>query len=343
MSANIIVGKVLKRFTTKSDSCKKAAASHRWEAERLLQAETARVVTQTVSQVNARGNRFENNFAGEFDEIQLIYLCRILSRIATSLGGATRSLASWSSRRNRRDCASLGTMLIFELESHVEGEGFEPTRDYFRGAQNLQLKNTVNTTIHTKSIKINYLLWYQSLDVYQIEKDSWLPRSQKFKTERWHIEGQWQSLESEIARPKSDAQKLKKSGRNPIDRRFKFPREHWIHSTGKRFDRWYGSVTKTGRRSGTFWKTEDQQSWIVDCASEREHWNEREDDGQHHFGSDWMWSTCKQTLAAHSGSSGQHQLCSFDVTTFCQTRAWFSAQMLRCHFVVVEVVTVALR
>ena len=135
---------------------------------------------------------------------------QILSRIATSLGGATRSLASWSSRRNRRDCASVGMMPIFEFESHFEGEGFEPTREYFRGAQNLQLKNTVNTTIHTKSIKINYLLWYQALDVYKIEKDCWHAGSQKLKTERWHIKGQRQSLESEIARPKSDAQKLKK-------------------------------------------------------------------------------------------------------------------------------------
>ena len=274
MPANIIVGKVLKRFTTKSDSCKKAAASHRWEAERLLKAETARVVMQTVSQVNARGNRFENNFAGEFDEIQLIYLCRILSRIATSTWGATRRLASWS-RRNRRDCASVGMRLIFELESHVEGEGFEQTRDYFRWAQNLQLKNTVNTTIHTKSIKINYLLWYQALDGYKIEKDCWHAGSQKLKTERWHVNGQRQSrkwnCETEVGCSKIE----KRSGRNPIDRRFKFPREHWIHSTGKRFDRGYDSVTKTGRRRkkrsagsacfGTFWKTGDQQSWIVDC------------------------------------------------------------------------------
>ena len=51
-----------------------AAAGHRREAEGLLQAETAGVATQTLSHMNARYYRLENNFAAEFDERQRISL-----------------------------------------------------------------------------------------------------------------------------------------------------------------------------------------------------------------------------------------------------------------------------
>ena len=77
---------------TKDD--REAAASHRWETERLLQTETARVATQTISLLNARLHGIEDNVGAEFDERQRIYLHFFFSRISTDTSSAAQSLDS---------------------------------------------------------------------------------------------------------------------------------------------------------------------------------------------------------------------------------------------------------
>ena len=72
---NILVVKVLMQLIHHQErQFEEAAASHRWEAERLQNNDTARVATQTISHMNGRFHRLENNVAAELDERQRIYL-----------------------------------------------------------------------------------------------------------------------------------------------------------------------------------------------------------------------------------------------------------------------------
>ena len=139
-AANVIVVMVLVHFTTKNHSMKRPLpASHRWEANRPVQAETAKVATQTLSQMNARFHRLENNVGAVFDGRPKL-LSRILSRISTSTRSTTRNPDSRSEETYRRDSCSLNTTSALEFESHfdvaAQREGFQQTRDYLQRSLN---------------------------------------------------------------------------------------------------------------------------------------------------------------------------------------------------------------
>ena len=113
------------------------AAASQWWADRLLQAETARVATQTISQMNARFFWLENNVSAEFDERQRIYIHEISVESAQAFEAQREVSAHEAAEENwRRDIMSLGLMRALEVESvsevAVQREGLERTRDYLQ-------------------------------------------------------------------------------------------------------------------------------------------------------------------------------------------------------------------
>ena len=110
-----------------------AAASHRWEAERLLQTDTARVATQTSSHMDANLHRFESNVAAELDEWQRINIHEFSVKSAQALEAQREVLTHEAAEEShRRDVLSLGVMQTLEFGLHSEAsaqrERFEQTR-----------------------------------------------------------------------------------------------------------------------------------------------------------------------------------------------------------------------
>ena len=109
------------------------------EAERLLEAETTRVATQTLTQTNARFCRLANNVAAEFDERQRIYFHEfsVVSCIEAQREVLTHDAAE---EIHRTDGVSEGMMRTKEFESHSEvsaqRKGFEMSRDYHQKSPN---------------------------------------------------------------------------------------------------------------------------------------------------------------------------------------------------------------
>ena len=88
-----------------------AAASHRREAEILLQAVTARVATQA-------------NVAAQFDERQRIYLHELSVESAHALEAQRDVLSHEAAEEfHGRDSISVGVMRTLEFESHSDVEG----------------------------------------------------------------------------------------------------------------------------------------------------------------------------------------------------------------------------
>ena len=153
-----------------------AAAGHRWEVERLRQAETAGVPTQTISQMNARLCRLQSNVATDFDEDnEFIFTNSVESAQALE---AQREVLSHEAAEDihRRDGKSLGVMRALEFESHSgvvgQREGFEQTRDYLQRSLNASKEEYPKYYKFLKSIKTKDTPLYPASDVYTIEKDS---------------------------------------------------------------------------------------------------------------------------------------------------------------------------
>ena len=107
-----------------------AAASHRWEAERLRQTETATVSMQTISEINGFSFRLETNGAAKFDVRQRIYLFEFSVESAQALEAQREVLTREAAEEmNRRDSTSLGMMQTLEFDLQCEAsarrEGFE--------------------------------------------------------------------------------------------------------------------------------------------------------------------------------------------------------------------------
>ena len=129
-----------------------AAPGRRWEADRFPQAETARVATQTVSQVDACFSRLENNVAADFDERQ-----RTLSRTSTSTQSATRSPDSRSSRRITEGMFYIRAggehrNLSRTLKPQLNEKDFNKLRILFKGVQTLQMKKAACNTIFVHGV-----------------------------------------------------------------------------------------------------------------------------------------------------------------------------------------------
>ena len=107
----MIVVQGSKHFTNKDDILKRPLPGIGGKAERPLQAETARVATLTISQMNTCFLRVENNVAAEFDERQRIYRHEFSVESAQALEAQREVLTHEAAEEiHRKDCVSLRMM-----------------------------------------------------------------------------------------------------------------------------------------------------------------------------------------------------------------------------------------
>ena len=128
-------------------------------------------------------------------------------------------------------------------QASAQREGCELTREYLQCSLNFpneECHKNHHLCEETQNVRASMVY-----DVPRPERGSCPPRPRKINTERRNTKGNDRVSKAKLR----DWSREFKSGVHRTDQRGKFPKEHEIHSTGRRIDRGKDNATRGSHRS----------------------------------------------------------------------------------------------